>query len=80
MPENLRLFVPDPEAPDAYPIVSLTWLLLYGTYPEPEKMAALKAVVTWALDAGQPIAEELGYIPLPANIVSAASRAIETIR
>lgn len=80
MPENLRLFVPDPEAPDAYPIVSLTWLLLYGTYPEPEKAAALKAAVTWALDAGQPIAEELGYIPLPANIVSAATRAIDTLR
>jgi phosphate transport system substrate-binding protein len=80
MPENLRLFVPDPEAPDAYPIVSLSWLLLYGVYPEPEKAAALKAAVTWALNAGQPIAEELGYIPLPANIVSAASGALETIR
>ncbi|MBK1646186.1 phosphate ABC transporter substrate-binding protein PstS [Thiocapsa imhoffii] len=80
MPENLRLFVPDPEAEDAYPIVSLSWLLLYGQYPEPAKATALKAAVTWALDAGQPIAEELGYIPLPANIVSAASRALDTIR
>jgi phosphate transport system substrate-binding protein len=79
MPENLRLFVPDPEAPDAYPIVSLSWLLLYGTYPEPEKAAALKAAVTWALSTGQPIAEELGYIPLPANIVSAATRALDSL-
>ncbi len=80
MPENLRLFVPDPDAPDAYPIVSLSWLLLYGAYPEPEKAAALKAAVTWALNAGQPIAEELGYIPLPANIVSAATRALATVQ
>jgi phosphate transport system substrate-binding protein len=36
--------------------------------------------VTWALNAGQPIAEALGYIPLPANIVSAATRALDTIR
>jgi phosphate transport system substrate-binding protein len=80
MPENLRLFVPDPDAPDAYPIVSLSWLLLYGAYPESEKAAALKAALTWALNTGQPIAEELGYIPLPTNIVSAATRALETIR
>jgi phosphate transport system substrate-binding protein len=68
--EDLRLFVPDPEAPDAYPIVSLSWLLLYGQYPESETATALKAAVTWALNAGQPIAEALGYIPLPANIVA----------
>ncbi|EGV16748.1 phosphate ABC transporter substrate-binding protein PstS [Thiocapsa marina] len=80
MPENLRLFVPDPDAPDAYPIVSLSWLLLYGAYPEPEKAAALKAAVTWALNTGQPIAEDLGYIPLPANIVSAATRALKAIQ
>ena len=80
MPENLRLFVPDPEAPDAYPIVSLSWLLLYGQYPEPEKAAALKAAVTWALQEGQPIAREMGYIPLPDNIAAAANRAIANIR
>jgi phosphate transport system substrate-binding protein len=29
LPENLRLFLPDPEGKDAYPIVTYTWLLAY---------------------------------------------------
>lgn len=80
MPEDLRLFVPDPEAPDAYPIVSMSWLLLYASYPDSEKAEALKAAVRWGLNEGQAVAEELGYIPLPDNIVAESKRALETIR
>ena len=32
MPDNLRLFLPDPDGEDSYPIVSLSWLLLYERY------------------------------------------------
>jgi len=42
LPSDLRLFLPDPEGPESYPIVSLSWILLYGRYDEPEKAAALK--------------------------------------
>src|SRR5262249_26589514 len=42
MPDNLRLYLPDPEGEDSYPIVSLTWLLLYERYPDQQKSAALK--------------------------------------
>jgi phosphate transport system substrate-binding protein len=34
IPDDLRVFVPDPPGADAYPIVSYTWLLLYGVYPD----------------------------------------------
>ena len=37
MPENLRLFLPDPEGEDAYPIVSFSWLLLYERYADPAR-------------------------------------------
>ncbi|PWT81579.1 MAG: phosphate ABC transporter substrate-binding protein PstS, partial [Blastocatellia bacterium] len=33
-PENMRLYVPDPAAADAYPIVTLTWVLLYNKYAD----------------------------------------------
>src|SRR5262245_52610205 len=42
MPDNLRLYVPDPDGVDSYPIVSLTWLLLYERYADQQKSAALK--------------------------------------
>ena len=79
MPSNLRLYVPDPDGAESYPIVSLSWLLLYERYPDQEKSAALKRFVTWGLSSGQPYATELGYIALPAEITSLSRAALERI-
>ncbi len=35
MPDNLRVFEPDPDGEDSYPIVTYSWLLLYKTYDKP---------------------------------------------
>jgi phosphate transport system substrate-binding protein len=80
MPDNLRLYLPDPEGEDSYPIVSLTWLLLYERYPDPQKSAALKRFVTWGLSLGQSYGPELGYIALPADVTSRSRAALERIR
>ena len=80
MPENLRLFLPDPDGEESYPIVSLSWLLLYEQYPDPAKSAALKRFVTWALSLGQSYGTELGYIALPADVASLARAAVERIQ
>ena len=37
MPANLRVFMPDPDGKDSYPIVTYSWLLLYGKYDDPKK-------------------------------------------
>ena len=79
IPDDLRVFVPDPPGADAYPIVSYTWLLLYGVYPDANKGAALKGAVTWGLTEGQPIAEQMGYIPLPEEMVELAKAKVQTI-
>jgi phosphate transport system substrate-binding protein len=80
MPDNLRLYVPDPEGADSYPIVSLTWLLLYERYPDQQKSAALKRFVTWGLSSGQSFGPELGYIALPAEVASRSRAAVERIQ
>lgn len=80
LPDDLRLFVPDPEGSNSYPIVSLSWILLYESYPAPEKAAALKEAMSWGLREGQPIAEEMGYIPLPEEITSRAGQVVSGIR
>lgn len=80
MPDNLRLYLPDPEGEDSYPIVSLTWLLLYERYPDPQKSAALKRFVTWGLSLGQSYGPELGYIALPADVTSRSRAALERIQ
>ena len=80
LPDDLRLFLPDPEGADSYPIVSLSWILLYDQYPQPEKAAALKKASTWGLTQGQTTAEEMGYILLPEVLVSKGTQAVTGIR
>lgn len=79
LPENLRAFVTDPEGDDSYPIVTYTWLLAYENYDDPEKLDAFKEVINWSLTEGQAYAEELGYIPLPDNVVAKVEEALNQI-
>ncbi|MBJ7900040.1 MAG: phosphate ABC transporter substrate-binding protein PstS [Cyanobacteria bacterium RI_101] len=67
-PEDFALTVPDPTAPKAYPIVGLTWLLLYGEYDQPVKKTILNNFVRWALTEGKPYAVEMGYLPLAPDL------------
>jgi phosphate transport system substrate-binding protein len=80
MPEDFALSVPDPETKGAYPIVSLTWLLMYENYPDAAKVEALKGFVKWAAKDGKAAVVELGYIPLPEEVSTKALAAIETIK
>jgi len=64
MPQDGRQVILDPEGPDAYPIVSYSWLLLKETY-EPQVSADIREFVEWGLTEGQAMADPIGYIPLP---------------
>lgn len=68
IPDDFALEVPDPEAEQAYPIVGLTWLLLYNNYDDTAKAAALENFVDWALSEGDQYAKELGYVPLTREV------------
>jgi phosphate transport system substrate-binding protein len=78
--KSFAVKVPDPEQKDAYPIVSLTYLLLYEQYPDQSKADALKKMVNWALKDGKAAATELGYIPLPDEIVTKVATQLDTIK
>jgi phosphate transport system substrate-binding protein len=79
IPEDFAVSVPDPEAKDAYPIVSLTWLLFYSKYEDAAKADALKSFTKWALTDGKTFATDLGYIPLPEDVATKASAAVDAI-
>ena len=79
VPADLIAWVPDPTAPDAYPIVTYTWMLLYKKYPDKEKLDAIKGLVTYGLTDGQKESEALGYVPLPDNVVAQAKAAVEAL-
>ncbi|MEB3292813.1 MAG: phosphate ABC transporter substrate-binding protein PstS [Synechococcales bacterium] len=80
MPEDFAVKVPDPEGKEAYPIVSLTWLLLYETYPDATKAETLKNFVKWAMKDGKAAATELGYIPLPDEVATKVVAAVEGVK
>ncbi len=80
MPENLKLFIPDPDGEDAYPITTYSWLMLYGAYDSAEKKAALEKFVTYGLTDGQQFAEELGYIPLPGEVAELALAGLKNVK
>lgn len=80
LPGDLRAFILDPKGANDYPIVTFTWLLVKKTYTDAAKAAAVKAFVTYGLTKGQAIAPQLGYVTLPAEVVTKAQAALETVK
>ncbi len=79
MPDNLRLFLPDPDCEDSYPIVSFSWLLLYQQARDQHKSAALKEFIRWGLSDGQSLSAKLGYVPLPPDVAALSRAALDRI-
>jgi phosphate transport system substrate-binding protein len=80
-PANLlRAWPSDPDGRDCYPISTFTWLLLYQRYDNAQLAAAVKKFVSWGLADGQKFSEELGYIPLPKEIVDKDLEALKTVQ
>lgn len=65
LPENLREFITDPDGAESYPIVTYSWILANKQYDNPKIGEAVEAFVEYALNQGQNISGELGYVPLP---------------
>ncbi len=70
---------PNPSASGAYPIATLTYLLVYRT-GNGSKTDALKATVNYMLsDKAQAQADDLGYVPLSEGIQAKAQAAVNKI-
>jgi phosphate transport system substrate-binding protein len=79
-PANLlRAWPSDPDGKDAYPIATFTWLLLYKKYDNTPTAEAVKKFVNFGLTDGQKFAEELGYIPLPKEVVDKDLEALKSV-
>jgi phosphate transport system substrate-binding protein len=79
LPDDMIAWAADPDVPDAYPIVTYTWLICYKKYPDKNKQQAIQDLVKFGLTEGQRDAEALGYIPLPPAVVEKATAAIQNI-
>jgi phosphate transport system substrate-binding protein len=80
MPENLRMFFPDPPGENSYPIVTYSWILLYGNYSDQKKARLVKDFVKWGLTEGQKDSEDLGFCSLPPQIRELGLKALDGIQ
>ncbi|MGI6638944.1 MAG: phosphate ABC transporter substrate-binding protein PstS [Desulfobulbus sp.] len=79
-PEDMLLWVSDPEAENAYPIVTYTWMIFAKKYDDPKKAEALQKMIAYGLGEGQKIATKAGYIELPAAVVEKVKTAAQNIQ
>ena len=68
----------NPSGENAYPIVSLTWIL---AYPEAKNNAAVKDTLRYMLsEEAQSKSDSLGYVPLPEDLRQKALAAVDTLK
>ena len=72
-PADFRLVEGNPN--DGYPIVGLTWLLIYKQYPA-AKADAIKKMVNWVMTTGQGINKQLEYTQIPS---ATAQKVVQTV-
>jgi phosphate transport system substrate-binding protein len=59
---------PPANATDAYPISTLTFLIIPKDGPDKDKRTALKSFIQYIISDGQPVAGSLNYAPLPDGV------------
>ena len=74
--DKLRGADPNPAGANAYPIVSLTWILAY-----PESKTGVKETLRYMLsEKAQATSDSLGYVPLPESLRQKALAAVDSIK
>jgi phosphate transport system substrate-binding protein len=80
MPADFRVSITNAPGPGVYPISSFTWLLLYQNPKDKTASKVMVDFVKWALTDGQKYCAELGYAPLPPEVVQMEMKALATIK
>lgn len=78
-PEDLRVSITNATGPQAYPISSYTYILVYKNQKDAGKGKALVDFLWWGIHEGEGFAKELQYAPLPDDIVKRAEAKINSI-
>jgi phosphate transport system substrate-binding protein len=84
VPADLRFSAINSPNPNAYPIASSTFIIVYDDMCKAGKSKdTAQRVVNWlnyALGPGQQVAKELQYAPLPANILTKSQAKVDALK
>ena len=79
-PPDFRVSITNAPGKNAYPISSFTWLLIPSQIPDANTAKTLKAFLHWMLVDGQKYADNLGYAPLPKEVVANEEKQIAKVK
>jgi len=80
MPADFRVSITNAPGKGAYPIASFTWLLFYENPTDKARARVMVDFMKWALTDGQKYCAELGYSPLPKEVVALEMEALKRIK
>ena len=76
---DLRASIVNAEGAKSYPISGFTWILAYKEMKEEPKAVALTRMLWWASHDAQKFNGDLGYSPLPLEIIRKGEGLIKSI-
>jgi len=68
--KDFDLVMTDAPGANAYPVTATTFIIMYKQPKSAERSAAVRDFFKWSLEHGQPQANALDYVPLPAALVA----------
>lgn len=80
MPKDFRVSITNAPGHNVYPISSFTWLLLQESPRDVARSRMMVGFARWALTAGQQFAPQLGYAPVPKEVVALEMEALKRVR
>ena len=80
MPADFRVSITNAPGDDVYPISSFTWMLLEKDPKDKVQSKVMVDFMKWALTDGQKFAPDLGYAPIPKNVVDMELKALAQIK
>jgi phosphate transport system substrate-binding protein len=80
MPPDFRVSITNAPGAGVYPVSSFTWLLFYESPKDKRAARTMTDFMRWALHDGQKYCADLGYAPLPEEVVAMEMEALKKIR
>ncbi len=80
IPEDLRVSITNAPGDAAFPISSLTWILVYPEQADAAKGKAIADFLWWCVHDGQALTAPLHYSPLPSEFIPYVERRLKLIQ
>ena len=80
MPKDFRVSITNAPGKDVYPISSFTWLLVQESPRDLQRSRIMVDFIKWAINDGQKFTTQLGYAPLPKEVVALEMEALKRVK